>query len=515
MSSIDRVTFRAYASALTDKLEQSVWVSVGEVPSDFYPSAPVAVNESCSWMIVHARTYTMYGLYSKKCQTYQHTGAHYLLCLFVPADQRLADGKSPLEVLSLMNDNFTVYALRGGMLGQQPLSDNVPFAKVLQGVRLQGRGKMLPVMMGGNVVSWCANDMEQVDELMRNSRYSSLSDVGRLEIGLHCTSTVKLHNKVVDEPGANSVKGEQGNSASASTSSLSLDDVDSHDDQEKKPVLGKKGWWIIGIVALCALVGLWIVGSFPNPEPNPHPHSGEEVLLTDTGKVDSISLPSDRDNMSDLVGQKQHDRKQEVLEYVNLGDLKRCRNIDDRFKVLTPEERAAVESVLYLDQYKNPAVRKKIQSYVKKELPFHSWDRLLYARRQIIGIVNSHPETTVVQPRPVSQPITKPATESTAPVKPASPPQPVVPAWHADVKKKAAKCPVSLRFSVLLESISYTQTTVTCVLKYEDMSKYDKDDANWGKMSEDENKVKSTYLNSVPASVKILFVKKDRQGRTL
>ena len=197
MSELSSLGLRIYGGPLAVGLSRTALVSVGAAPDKFRPAPPTIVDEPVSWMLVHAQDYSLYAQYTRDFQTSEDEPAQLLICLFVPAGERLAGNKSPLDLLASLHDNFAVIGAPEGKLPTEPL-DNSPFRQLLSRYQLEARPLPLPVMSGAEPASLRAASHSQLDALMRHSRYASLLRIGRLEIGYRCPSTVALTDDVPD-----------------------------------------------------------------------------------------------------------------------------------------------------------------------------------------------------------------------------------------------------------------------------------------------------------------------------
>lgn len=195
---IHKIALRIYGGPQSEGVLEQPFVAVGDVPKEFAPQPPVLVDEQQVWMITHAQNYTLYTLSSKRCFTTDGQPGRMLICLFLPPQKRLADGKSPLALLDSLMDCFMVQALRDGNLPMAPV-DNAPFAALLDECRLEARPMSLPIMQGQESASFCVGNKTQLDALMRHSRYPVLATVGRLELGFDCESTISLNTSGVRE----------------------------------------------------------------------------------------------------------------------------------------------------------------------------------------------------------------------------------------------------------------------------------------------------------------------------
>ncbi len=194
MATYLNLSLQIYGGAAGKDLDRQPCVEVGSIPKAFSATAPVLVNEREAWMITHVQDYTLYTTSYQGFHTADNQPGHILICLFVPAQKRLADGHSPLELLEALKDTFVVQALRGGKLPQSPV-DAAPYKALLDKYRLEERSILLPVMQGNAPASFCVESKKQLDAIMRHSRYPSLTSVGRLELGFSCPSTIMLTSK--------------------------------------------------------------------------------------------------------------------------------------------------------------------------------------------------------------------------------------------------------------------------------------------------------------------------------
>ncbi len=194
METYNNLSLRIYCGAVGTDLDHQLCVEVGAIPKAFSATAPVFVNEREAWMITHAQDYTLYTISYQGFHTIDLQPGHLLICLFVPAQKRLADGHSPLEVLEALKDTFVVQALCGDKLPQSPV-DAAPYKALLDKYRLEERSLLLPVMQGKTPASFCVESKKQLDALMRHSRYPALISVGRLELGFSCPTGIDLVGK--------------------------------------------------------------------------------------------------------------------------------------------------------------------------------------------------------------------------------------------------------------------------------------------------------------------------------
>lgn len=196
---MNTISLRIYGGSQSVGLNPQPIVSAGTLPEGFRPSLPTIVNEQQSWMITHAQAYTAYALVLRDCRTADGQPGVMLMVLFLPPQQRLAGEKTPFSLLNSLHDFIAVNHMPDNRLPDAPV-DSTPYQTLLQRYQLEERPTLLPIMTGVEPAAFCAEGLSQVEALMRYSRYILLSDVGRLEIGLHCPTTVQIPIKGKAQP---------------------------------------------------------------------------------------------------------------------------------------------------------------------------------------------------------------------------------------------------------------------------------------------------------------------------
>ena len=191
MALVTKLSLRIYGGAQSTGFSKEPLVSVGNAPDGIIPMPPTIVDEPQSWFITHAQSYTMYALYSKRYNTSQQQPGQLLFCLFMPVQQRLGEGKSPLGLLDSLMDQFAIQGLVNDCLPDSAI-DSSPFKILLDRYKMEQRPLLLPIMQGHEAAAFCVENRSQLDALMRHSRYPVLGGVGRLELGFHCKSTISL-----------------------------------------------------------------------------------------------------------------------------------------------------------------------------------------------------------------------------------------------------------------------------------------------------------------------------------
>ena len=176
------LALRIYKGTSGVSLDEYPWVSVGTVPATFCPIVPSLVDEPETWILVHRYDYTLYAY-----QVMREDMAYRQICLLVPADMRLSADDNPYGLL-----------LELWGISESQGNPNILFEERLSRCVLEERMPEvhLPVMNGQQPASFCADSRMQVKALLMFSLYPQLANVNRLEIGLHCTTTVSLPIKI-------------------------------------------------------------------------------------------------------------------------------------------------------------------------------------------------------------------------------------------------------------------------------------------------------------------------------
>lgn len=87
--------------------------------------------------------------------------------------------------------------------------------------------------------------------------------------------------------------------------------------------------------------------------------------------------------------------------------------------------------------------------------------------------------------------------------------------WQSTIQSRARACPIQIRTGVRLTSITYTSSSVTFHVKYDEISKYDRSNYSSADLDQDRATVISKYGSGIPATVRRTVVQVDRGGRTL
>lgn len=465
MANINKIALRIYGGAIGDSLAKRPFVSLGDVPQKFTPTVPTLVDEQQVWMITHAQDYTLYAASSKRCYTLDDRPGQILICLFLPPQKRLADGHSPLEVLGELMDIFIVQGLRGGKLSNATV-DCSPFNSLLEKYRLEDRPMPLPIMAGQAPAAFCVESKAQLDAMMRHSRYSILSSVGRLELGFNCKSTIALikkgpakrsetpsqtpsHRDKEPEP----VKPES-HKPKVVSGGLPLDD---------EPIVVNNTSWLkkmlkIAAISVGVVFGLFIllgvIGILAEDD-------GQQVAEND---VETITTENDMSNFDQVVDTVATDEA--VQDSILDENIDRERLAEERVKSEMEQERAEAKAAMI------SAVKKKMEEKAKK-----------------------------------AEEAKKKEKEKKKEAEDAS--------WQANIRKYAMSCPIQLRLGVRITSIKCNSNSVTFAVNYEELSKYDLDADDKATLIKDRAAIFKKYCSDVPKSVGTTVIQKDKAGRIM
>lgn len=392
-------------------------VSVGAVPDTFSPVVPSLVDEPETWVLVHRYDYTLY-VY----QVTQEDTTYRQICLLVPVGIRLSADNNPygllLELWGILESQGNQRALFEERLALSIIGNQVSDMR-------------FPVMDGQQPASFCADSRMQVKALLMFSQYPQLARVSRLEIGLHCVSTISLPikangKKVVQSESVHQPKPDK------PQAELSVNEETKNEQTGKKRNVGKR----VALYAFLLVVAVAVIGFVFNMIEDSS-DTLNFALSTDTlvaeerpliaeKKLDALieeAAPAD-DEMVDSVPSKrgmriifpplenenENEREQarkEILELVNsqiririkskeedtpkLG-LQRCRN-HRGWEFLSNEERWAVEAILGnpMKTLRGPS-RKRFEELMERSFPFHSFDEIIAAKKDMVKFIDKYGE---------------------------------------------------------------------------------------------------------------------------
>lgn len=400
-SSIEKLALRIYKGTQSTGLGERPLVSVGSVPITFRPAIPSLVNEPEIWILLHHQDYTLYAY-----RVIQEDATSIQICLLVPVGMRLSADNSPYGLLIEALDIFK----RQG-------NKNVSFEELMAKCALEERMKemYLPVMVGQNSASFCADSRTQVKALLMFSQYPQLAGISWLEIGLECDSTVSLPIKAnrAIKPDTIHPKESQQEGGLLHSGEVKNDKTDKN---------RKIGRVLVYTFSLIVFV-LGVIFSYREKQSD---QSSNLISILDTTSVGKpltnkgyMELVIEKDSIIVVPSRERAERKiseqaeqvsirkakrtvekrdeekikerarMEILDLVNDKDLDACRLHYGWKEYLTHEERLNIESVLLaFPEYKklSPTAREKIRMFNKRK--FHSFEEIKKAKYRIIEIIN-------------------------------------------------------------------------------------------------------------------------------
>lgn len=461
MANINKIALRIYGGAIGDSLSKQPIVSVGDVPHEFHPTAPTLVDEQQVWIITHAQDYTLYATSSKRCHTSDDQPGQILICLFLPPQKRLADGHGPLEVLEELMDIFAVQGIRGGKLSGATVNCS-PFNSLLDKYRLEDRPMLLPIMAGQAPATFCVESKAQLDAMMRHSRYSILSSVGRLELGFNCKSTIALIRKGPakrsETPSRKDETPESVRHESPKTrvvsGGLPLGDepvVANH------PSLVKKLLKIVAILVgtfLGLFVLLCVIGIFVEDD-----ETQNAEIVSDKEKTEPV-LSNKCEEVVDSMAVVESDTPIIAIDHQQMAEVEAKAKALAEIKKARAEAKAKAKEA----EAKKAEAKKRMEEKARK------------AEEK------------------------KKKSEDTS--------------WQSSIRQYAQSCPIQLRLGVRITSITYTSNSVTYTVNYEELSKYDLDSEDRDKLATDRSSIIKKYGVGLPSGIHTSIIQKDKAGRT-
>lgn len=367
-------------------------VSVGAVPDTFSPIVPTLVDEPETWVLVHRYDYTLY-VY----QVTQEDTTYRQICLLVPVGIRLSADNNPygllLELWGILESQGNQHALFEERLALSIIGKQVSDMR-------------LPVMDGQQPASYCADSRMQVKALLMFSQYPQLARVSRLEIGLHCASTISLPikanvKKVVQPESVHQPKPDK------PQVTPSVSDETPEEQTERRRNIGKK----VALYAFLLVTAIVIIGfEFDTTEDSSDtsnyalstdtivaeekpliaeekPDDPIKVIAPTSIEFDSIFQQEVQSKIAPQVSEREQARI-EILSLVNKRDFYGCRHHPGWWKFLSNEERRAIEMIDEIDKTSTAAGRKKFKNLIKKSYPFHSFDEIIIFRNEMIKLKN-------------------------------------------------------------------------------------------------------------------------------
>lgn len=369
-------------------------ISVGEVPDTFSPIVPSLIDEPETWVLIHRYDYTLY-VY----QVTQEDTTYRQICLLVPVGIRLSVDNNPYGLL------LELWGMLESRGSQNALFED-RLASCISGEHASDTH--LPVMDGQRPASFCADSRMQVKALLTFSQYPQLARVSRLEIGLHCASTIFLPikanvKKVVQSEPVHQPKSDK------SIVAPSVNEKTKGKQPGRRRNVGKKvALYAFLLVVVVAVVGFVLSAMEDSSgtsnivlstdslvvKENPLVAKEKTDVISDT---DTIGLVIDSVPYNLTKREKEERVREEILELVNRKDLKGCRN-HRGWEFLSKEERWAVEAILgyrYKEyrELRGPG-RVRIERLMKKSFPFRSFDEIITTRKKMVKIIAEYGRKT-------------------------------------------------------------------------------------------------------------------------
>ena len=171
-------------------------VSVGQMVGEFEPLTPSLVEEEKSWMLKIDDQKTVFSCYSKEPCINANGFLQLLVCVIIPTGQHLANGKSPLELLTVVRDQFgLLFPLDLHYSPSNWGKVNGRFGQLIARFPLKECPWYDFRMEGIDAASFCVDSMDQLNALMLYHAYTPLAFIGHLELGFNCKSTVDINTK--------------------------------------------------------------------------------------------------------------------------------------------------------------------------------------------------------------------------------------------------------------------------------------------------------------------------------
>ena len=85
--------------------------------------------------------------------------------------------------------------------------------------------------------------------------------------------------------------------------------------------------------------------------------------------------------------------------------------------------------------------------------------------------------------------------------------------WQAKIRSFAQECPIPLRVGVRITSITFTETSVTYNVSYEEKTKYDMSSSDRDELAADRSAILNEYGAELPSGITRSVIQKDKAGR--
>lgn len=382
-------------------------VSVGAVPDTFSPIVPTLVDEPETWVLVHRYDYTLY-VY----QVTQEDTTYRQICLLVPVGIRLSADNNPygllLELWGILESQGNQHALFEERLALSIIGKQVSDMR-------------LPVMDGQQPASYCADSRMQVKALLMFSQYPQLARVSRLEIGLHCASTISLPIKANPKkpPQPKTIlQSEVGKNQAAPSVKEDVEDIQTY---RKRSNIKNILYPLYAFFLIVAIIGFIFskkekqavssnivssIDSMALKKTAPTIDKSVIVIGANIEMVDSAPSKSVEKIRIDSKGKEREQAREEILELVN-RQIRDCMHSKEKgmkqsrqvvrahsgWKYLSNEERWAVEAILGnpMKTLRGPG-RIKFEKLMKERFPFRSFNEIIATRKDMVIIIAKYGE---------------------------------------------------------------------------------------------------------------------------
>lgn len=478
MPSTENITVAIWGGMPTNL--RSITNHIGDLPLTYKPRMYKLVKESKMWLIAHTKDLTLYSAVSSEALS-GGNGEVLRVDIMVPANRRIAGGKSPLDLLNKLMDCAEKNAIQGGVLTTQTL-DNLPFLYILKEFHLEERPSALPVMIGSNAGSLCIESTRQLDALMRFSKYPILANISQLELGFKCPTTIKIDTKSGGRPApmppsSTGTGAGTGAGAGVKTPPVLGKEIPPKSNPPEKPLTpktdppkkkGSKVGVIAAVIAGVLVLGIGLIALLGgnNNKPNEYAYADTNYALPEQP---TPSTPPAND---------------EVARPTN--------PVSDRVSDSPASDRKASSGATATPQpeQQSPKPSKTVQQ---------------------------RPDPTANTPHPTTQ-----RQQPTSPTQQPKPSQPATPtvdnSWKAGVQTLKNKCPYIVRNTsgtTEVTDILISDTRVTVSVKFYDVSMYDLSQSTKTTIQNKRIPAVRADFNNLPSHVKVNIVCYDKAGRQL
>ena len=193
---MNELAIRIYWGPDGGQFQSEPLVQAGDMAVEFEPKAPLLCNDDQVWMMVNGNQCNMCASYERVKAAGNGQAIQLLICLFIPVGQRLAGGKSPLEMLKALRLKFErlfVFDLEAKQ--PHPAIANAAFRQVVAAFPMEACPFYVFRMEGTDHGAFRVESTSQLSALMRYSNYNPIARIGCLEMSFNCNSTFSLNTK--------------------------------------------------------------------------------------------------------------------------------------------------------------------------------------------------------------------------------------------------------------------------------------------------------------------------------